>query len=447
MESSGQLNYKSLARSIESGKCILVLGGGVSTSTDTDGHETPLHLMLSRLLWERLERGKDEIDPDDIRHVSQALYDQTGAETDLQMEVGEFYAKFAGSTTQLHRDLAALPFKLCITLGPDDYLFNAFREAGKDPQKQYYDFRTPRLGVVSEPTVQSPLVYHLYGYREPPESQVITESDLIDFLTRVVKNDPPLPDYIRATLSKKESACLFAGLEFKQWYLRVLMHVLGYHDQHTNRSWALEGPDFFNKRKQHHSIAYFSSRKTINFHDESLGNLLRRLRAAHAEIAGPDGPGRMPARAAADAPLVFLSYASEDRAAVDDLHSRIESAGIKVWQDKDDLRGGDNWELQLKHVVGKVADYVVVVQTPNMLSRIEGVFNMEIHEALTKQDKMPRFRFVIPVHTRENCLMPQFEREKLHTTPVVTEANVKALAATILEDWAARKNLRLAAVA
>jgi hypothetical protein len=444
MESPAQLNFKALARSVQSGKCILVLGRGASTSVNTGGLETPIHLMLARQLWERLGERNEDIDPDDLRNVSQVLYDETGEQTDLQFQVGEFYKQFAETTTELHRNIAALPFQLCLTTSSDDFLFNAFKEAGKKPVREYYDFRTSRDAQINAPTVESPLVYHLYGYREPPESQVITESDLIDFLTRVVKNDPPLPSYIRATLSKKESACLFIDLEFRQWYLRVLMHVLGYQDQHVNRSWAVEGSDFFAKSKQHQSIAYFSSRKTINFHNESLNEFVKRLCTAYQEMAGKETP-RSTEKPGRDAPMAFLSYASEDRTLVDDLHAKLENAGIRVWQDSDALRGGDNWETRLTHVIGRLADYVIVVQTPNMVSRIKGVFNTEIDEALKMQRNMPRFRFVIPVHTAENCLMLQFEQEKLHTVPVRTSEDVVRLTTTILDDWKARTDLHAAA--
>ena len=443
MESTAQLNIKALARSVQSGKCILVLGRGASTYVNEAGQETPIHVMLARQLWERLGDRKEDIDPDDLRQVSEALYDETGEQTVLQYDVGEFYKQFADQTTELHRNLAALPFQLCLTTSADDFLFNALKEAGKEPVREYYDFRTSREVTANPPTVKSPLVYHFYGYREPPESQVITESDLVDFLTKVVKNDPPLPSYIRATLSKRESTCLFLDLEFRQWYLRVLMQVLGYQDQHADRSWAVELSDFFTKSRQHQSISYFSSRKTINFHNESLNEFVKRLRTAYEETAGRETP-RLAAHPPADAPLAFLSYASEDRAIVNDLHVKLESAGIRVWQDADDLRGGDNWETQLIHVIGKLADYVVVVQTPNMVSRIKGEFNPEIDEALRTQRKIPRFRFVIPVHTAENCLMPQFEQEKVHTIPLRTPADILALATTILDDWKARTALRLA---
>jgi len=437
METSAQLNIKVLARSVKKGNCILVLGRGASTYVNEEGCETPIHLKLARQLWERLGDRKEDIDPDDLRNVSQVLYDETGRQIDLQVEVGEFFSQFAETTTELHRNIAALPFQLCLTTSADDLLFNAFKEAGKKPVREYYDFRNYRDVSISPPSVQHPLVYHLYGYREPPESQVITEGDLIDFLTKVVKNEPPLPSYIRATLSKNDSTCLFIDLEFRQWYLRVLMQVLGYTNRHEDLSWAVEGPDFFAKSKQHQSIAYFESRKTINFHNESLDQFVQRLRAAYEEMVGRDAPLQA-AKPTAGAPLAFLSYASEDRALVDDLHAKLENAGIRVWQDVDSLRGGDIWDIQLIQVIGKVADYVIVVQTPNMTNRIEGKFNTEIDTALKRQTDMPLFRFVIPVQTAERCLMPQIDRAKVHTIPLRTPDDIGALATTILDDWKAR---------
>jgi hypothetical protein len=41
---------------------------------------------------------------------------------------------------------------------------------------------------------------------------------------------------------------------------------------------------------------------------------------------------------------VFLSYASEDAAAAERIAGALRSAGIEVWFDKSELRGGDAWD-------------------------------------------------------------------------------------------------------
>jgi hypothetical protein len=40
---------------------------------------------------------------------------------------------------------------------------------------------------------------------------------------------------------------------------------------------------------------------------------------------------------------VFLSYASEDTDAAQRICEALRSAGIEVWFDKSELRGGDAW--------------------------------------------------------------------------------------------------------
>jgi hypothetical protein len=59
---------------------------------------------------------------------------------------------------------------------------------------------------------------------------------------------------------------------------------------------------------------------------------------------------------------VFLSYASEDLAAVKALRERLErEAGVRVWLDRDSLRGGDQWERQIADALRGCAVCVPVV--------------------------------------------------------------------------------------
>ena len=41
---------------------------------------------------------------------------------------------------------------------------------------------------------------------------------------------------------------------------------------------------------------------------------------------------------------IFLSYASEDAAAAERIAAALRAAGIEVWFDRTELRGGDAWE-------------------------------------------------------------------------------------------------------
>ena len=45
---------------------------------------------------------------------------------------------------------------------------------------------------------------------------------------------------------------------------------------------------------------------------------------------------------------VFISYASEDAEAAARICEALRAAGIEVWFDRSELRGGDAWDSQIK---------------------------------------------------------------------------------------------------
>jgi len=431
-----------LAREIQSGSCVLALGPGASIDS-SEPQEVPLSVKLAhKLAMELPPTSRDseigDLNCDDLRHVAQVVCDLENDPQLLQDRVCEFYQGFSIKTTDFHTKIASLPFKLCITTTPDDFLYNAFVNAGKSPARGFYHFRKSRAQSLPEPTADRPLVYHLYGYPDEPDSLVITENDLIDFLVNVVRGEPRLPGLITSRLTPEDSSCLFVDLGFKNWYLRVLLRSLGLTGK-KKKSVALEEPEFFSQSKQHQTTVYFSASSPIQFRPDSLSDFVSRLQAAYQElVAKRSRPAAV--EPAADAPLVFLSYASEDREFVDQLGEKLKSEGTRVWEDHDNLRAGDDWRYQLMHVINKKADYVVVVQTPAMTGRIKGVYYEEIRAALECQRQMKSgVRFVIAVRTGSVAVLPELHH--LHSIAVDTDEGVKALARSIFEDWGARRQV------
>src|SRR5436190_16470345 len=341
--------FRSLARMVGRGDCILVLGPGAATAPD-QGSELPLTVILSTMLAqdERVARTEG-LNTRDLRHVSQVLYEATRSLTALQENVAEFYAGYRTQTAAFHRNMAALPFRFFLTTTPDDLLFNALVEADKKPTRQFYNFRRGRrTGVLNPPTVTEPLVYHLYGHHDEPDSLVITETDLIDFLTKVILNAPPLDPLVRAELAKPSTTCLFMDLGFKDWYLRALLRALGLYG-HQDTSIAVERAEFFERSALHQTTIYFSASQAIQFRQAGLDEFAVRLRKTHEALSTQQASAGPPP--AADAPVVFLSYVHEDRESVDRLAERLRGAGINVWQDHQSLRVGDRWPQLLDQVI------------------------------------------------------------------------------------------------
>jgi len=75
-------------------------------------------------------------------------------------------------------------------------------------------------------------------------------------------------------------------------------------------------------------------------------------------------------------PTIFISYASEDRAAARRLQETLEAAGLDVWYDESDLGGGDAWDQKIRRQI-RDCDYFMPVISATTNQRREGYFRRE----------------------------------------------------------------------
>src|SRR5476649_2558571 len=76
------------------------------------------------------------------------------------------------------------------------------------------------------------------------------------------------------------------------------------------------------------------------------------------------------------APSVFISYASEDRAAARALRETLSAAGLEVWYDEEELTGGDAWDKKIRRQI-RDCEYFMPVISATTESRKEGYFRRE----------------------------------------------------------------------
>ena len=74
---------------------------------------------------------------------------------------------------------------------------------------------------------------------------------------------------------------------------------------------------------------------------------------------------------AAENKAVFLSYASQDAAAVERIAEALRAAGVEVWFDKNELVGGDAWDQKIRRQIKECALFVPVISA-NTQARREG---------------------------------------------------------------------------
>jgi TolB-like protein/Flp pilus assembly protein TadD len=107
--------------------------------------------------------------------------------------------------------------------------------------------------------------------------------------------------------------------------------------------------------------------------------------------------GNPPAKASAPTGAVFLSYASEDAGAAQRICEGLRAAGIEVWFDRSELRGGDAWDQKIRREIHDCTLFIPVISAHSDARR-EGYFRREWRLAVERAgDMSERAAFLVPV--------------------------------------------------
>jgi TolB-like protein/Tfp pilus assembly protein PilF len=105
------------------------------------------------------------------------------------------------------------------------------------------------------------------------------------------------------------------------------------------------------------------------------------------------GESPNPGRAGA----VFLSYASQDAQAAQRICAALRAAGIEVWFDQSELRGGDAWDQKIRHEIHDCVLFIPIV-SQHTQERLEGYFRHEWKLAIERTHHMAEQKaFLVPV--------------------------------------------------
>ena len=108
---------------------------------------------------------------------------------------------------------------------------------------------------------------------------------------------------------------------------------------------------------------------------------------------------------------VFLSYASQDAEAAKRICEALRAAGVEVWFDQSELRGGDAWDANIRQQIGECALFVPFVSAATQARR-EGYFRLEWKLADERTHLMAEGTpFILPVTidgtTERGALVPK----------------------------------------
>ena len=124
-----------------------------------------------------------------------------------------------------YRTVAAMPVPLFVTTNWTPLLEQALRAQGKRPGTVYFpwndrgDWPDPDAPAT---TPDEPLVYHLFGRYDDPDSLVLTEDDHFEWLVAWINKRDLIPDLVGKRLTNRP--LMFLGYRLDDWEFKVIFH-------------------------------------------------------------------------------------------------------------------------------------------------------------------------------------------------------------------------------
>ncbi len=398
-------HWDKLAYGIERGECILFLGPDLPLIEAGGERRVPVRDLTTRLL-SKLDVQPGE-EASNLARISQRFLAQE-EDLGLEMEVTRWHESLREQTSALHADLASLPFRLIVTSSHDPLMETALRQANKLPFIEHYHYKGKNKPLLPQPAVETPLVFHLYGHVREASSVVLTETQLLDFLAALISKDPPLPSDLNAALTNGK-LFLFLGFGLRQWYLRILLHVLKVLRK-GSRTFAVEIGAEAAAQTPDDTILFYRENFKVDVQSADVFEFVHELSKRCAPAAGSKaavaaaGSGET-AAPSGRGPKVFICHASEDKDRARGIHDALAGAGFDPWLDKESLRGGDRWDALIESTIKEV-DYFVVVNSKALKAKslAASYVNKEIKVALRAED-WRMGKFIIPVRVDDTPLL------------------------------------------
>jgi hypothetical protein len=303
------------------------------------------------------------------------------------------------------RHLAAITdFDLFVSTTFDPLLENAinierFNGAPSTDVLSYAPNRVTDLPTERD-RLQRPLVYHLFGKVSASPTYVISDEDLLEYIC-ALQSEHLAPEKLFHEL--EHNHLLFIGSNFTNWLARLFLRMAKRQrlsdprdvgevlaDDHSGQDDRLVS---FLQQVSVRTRIYMGAERFV---EELHARWQARRKPAAAALAPVPARFAPPARDMPDN-AVFLSYAREDLAAVQQIKAGLESAGIVTWFDIDRLEVGDDYDRKIQRNIARCSYFIPVVSASTQ-RRLEGFFRREWSYAMDRVRNMADGAlFILPV--------------------------------------------------
>jgi hypothetical protein len=390
---------------IDEGRVVVVVDSGL-LPVKHGGREIGFDALVAARLAAKMRIDLGNIDGmprlDDV--VSRYLLLPRARKEDLYVRIAQVVKELELPPPQALLDLAAVRrLDLFVTLAFDGLLTRAIdlvRHGGQSrtdvvafSPNRAADLRLPRERLTA------PTVFHLLGRQSSAPEWVICDEDRLEFL-HALQDDARRPKLLFDAL--RDGHLLLIGCRLPDWLARFFLRAAKNERLSSRRETVeyLVDPRAARDPALKTFLADFSPATRVVSLEP--GVFCAELRARW-EKRHPAVPTDLPAptRTEASSPdgAVFISYSSQDAAAVRELAQSLDAAGIDVWFDRSELQAGDEWDRRIRRGVEASSLFIPVIsRTTQDVDRRRAYFWREWNAADERARGMaPDEPFLVPV--------------------------------------------------
>jgi hypothetical protein len=250
-EKGGFEQWASICRFVEKGEFVPIIGPDLAECVFGSTRELAVELAAANGFPLSAADGSDVAKVAEYIHTKASLKAARQAVRDslfrrMQKKHRELYGSVDGSMTppvlleriaaKMAEDpgnpygiLASLNARVYVTAGSDPLLEMFLGKAGKRPVELVCKWRDERRETRSEPelagdpTVDSPVLYYVYGKTKYEETWVLTEDDFFDYLIQMSKYGL-MPGAVNEALTT--GSLMFLGFSLDDWKFRILFRMI-----------------------------------------------------------------------------------------------------------------------------------------------------------------------------------------------------------------------------
>jgi hypothetical protein len=382
--------WDQLLQLIDEGKVVPVVGQDLLRLDETTGSRL-LYPYLAERLAEYFDIPTDNLpDGNELNEVACRHLAQGNLIEEIYPALKTVTAKLdaAPIPAPLLQLAAIRPLALFVTTTFDTFLARALDHVrfGGNPKTRVFSYSPAEADDLPLDTASAgtPVVYHLLGKLSATPAYAVTQEDTVEFF-HSLQSDTRRPQLLFDELNRK--SLLILGSSLSGWLARFFMRMAkrqrlsagGKTDYVADTRISSDASLVLFLRHFSRGTKIFRGGGAVEF----VGELHTRWMDRHPQSVVSPADTARPAEAA-EAGAVFLSYASEDRAAVVSIKEALEAAGVEVFFDKEGLSAGDAWEAKLRRSVSECSLFMPIISRQTLTAhrrffRVE--WNLAIDEA------------------------------------------------------------------